>query len=148
MTVCTFKMLMRLQYQHQTVTVTHPHAHRRQDRVWVLVLQCSIKTWLTVTHCQLEVLRQAVLSHGWLCKIPTTAPASIEKAVLGPMIMPCPMYPIEGVTSHPQSVTTLIPSHVAMGKLCMAGIQDASSVYTLAAAKDHSSAFQAASQSV
>lgn len=35
---------------------------------------------------------------------PVTAPAIMDQAVLGPMIIPCPMYPADGCRTQPQAV--------------------------------------------
>jgi hypothetical protein len=57
------------------------------------------------------------------------------------------MYPIEGVTSHPQAVTAGRPTHVKIGKLFSHATYEETRVYTPAAAKVHSSMDQALAHS-
>ena len=57
------------------------------------------------------------------------------------------MYPIEGVTSHPQAVTAGRPTHVNTGKLFSHATCEETRVYTPAAAKVHSSMDQALAHS-
>lgn len=43
------------------------------------------------------------------------APQNMLRAERGPMIMPCPMYPVDGTKSQPQAVAALQPTHEKTG---------------------------------
>mmetsp|Transcript_42400 Transcript_42400/g.106378 ORF Transcript_42400/g.106378 Transcript_42400/m.106378 type:complete len:281 (+) Transcript_42400:253-1095(+) len=73
---------------------------------------------------------------------PTSAPASIDSVVRGPMIMPCPTYPNAGTISQPQAAAACTPSQSNTGKWPSEGTRLLRTVSAIATPMLHSSMAQ------
>lgn len=86
---------------------------------WLTVKSCSYNTWgcfCSEWALQCHALGCPVKGTYWDI-LPVIAPRSMLNAVLGPMIIPWPIYPMLGLSSHPQALRIGRPIQVKIGKL-------------------------------